>query len=366
MKSHRLFVLSALTIAASLTACGGGGGGDATQQTSTAIQVPAPVVVAPAPVAPAPVVVAPAPVVPVVLTNSLVTSVPAPTYAAGTEELAAFNLLNAERGACGFGLLAQNGAIDSAAQRHSDYQILNNVITHVQNQQTMPTGFTGTTVVDRLIAAKYIVSDADRASTYEAIVSSGTSTKNGQGALGVRGLMNAPYHMISMFSETRDVGIALRNNADNNITTPGNYATFDFSSKFSAGNQLPDSSAVRTYPCNGTTGVVRLLAGEIPNPVPGRNLSLNPLGSSVYINVLKGNTIAINTVSFVNVATGASVVTRLPITEKNDPNGSFRSHEAYIAADAPLDKSAKYRVMITGTNNGVAFSKDFVFTASAD
>ena len=361
MKSRHFFVLSALALAASLTACGGGGGGDAPQPTSTAIQVPTTV---PTTTVPTPTI--PVATIPTVLTNSLVTSVPAPTYAAGSEELAAFNLLNAERDACGFGLLAQNGAIDSAAQRHSDYQILNNVITHDQNQQTMPTGFTGTTVVDRLIAAKYIASDADRASTYETIVGSGTSTKTGQGALGVRRLMNAPYHMIGMFSETHEVGIALRNGADNNSTTPGNYGTFDFSSRSSAGNQLPDSSTVRTYPCNGTTGALRLLTGEIPNPVPGRDLNLNPLGSSVYINVRKGNTIAINTVSFVNVATGASVVTRLPISEKNDPNGSFRSHEAYIAADAPLDKSTKYRVMITGTNNGVAFSKDFVFTASSD
>lgn len=371
MKSRQIFGLTALALAASLTACGGGGSGDTPLPASATVQAPTqtPVTTNQTSVTPTqtPVVPTQTPVAPTASMNNLVTSVPTPTYATDSEELAAFNLLNSERNACGFGLLAQSATIDSSAQGHSNYQVLNKLITHIQNQQTMPTGFTGTTPLDRIIAAKYAVSSTDQLGPYEVISAvQGSDVKTGRGVVSVRRLLDAPYHMPGMLSETRDVGIAVRNGADNNTTAASVYTTIDFSSKASAGDQLADSSTVRTYPCNGTTGAIRQLSGEIPSPVPGRDLVLNPIGSSVYINVRKGNIIAINTASFVNLTTGVAVAMRAPVTKANDPNNFYRPYEAYVSADAPLDKSTSYRVMITGTNNGTSFGKNFVFTTSAD
>ena len=81
MKKSQTFKRSLpILFAATLAACGGGGG-----------DAPAPT---PAP-APAPATLA-----------DVVTSVPTPTYAAGSEALAAFNTLNAERSRCGFGMVA--------------------------------------------------------------------------------------------------------------------------------------------------------------------------------------------------------------------------------------------------------------------
>lgn len=103
----RLWPIACAILVAMLGACGGGGGGDTTSTaapTPTGDNTPAPVV----PVMP----VAPPP--DPVVNASIVTSVPVPTYAAASEELAAFNLLNAERERCGFGLMAQNTALDMA------------------------------------------------------------------------------------------------------------------------------------------------------------------------------------------------------------------------------------------------------------
>ena len=104
--------------AASIAACGGGGGGS-----TGGVAAPA------------------APVVQV--TAQLVTSVPTPNYGAASEELIAFNYLNAERARCGFGKLAQSVPLDKAAKAHADYQLINTFLGHFENAAQYPNGFTG-------------------------------------------------------------------------------------------------------------------------------------------------------------------------------------------------------------------------------
>ncbi|MHB8951176.1 MAG: CAP domain-containing protein, partial [Rhodoferax sp.] len=121
-----------LTSAALLAACGGG------DESALAPRNPAPVV---------PPVTAPQ----AVLASTIVTSVPAPTYAADSEELVAFNVLNAQRAHCGFGLLAQDTKIDVAAKNHASYLILNHLQGHYQASGDL--GFTGVTPADRVLSA---------------------------------------------------------------------------------------------------------------------------------------------------------------------------------------------------------------------
>ena len=125
------------------------------------------------------------------------------------------------------------------------------------------------------------------------------------------------------------------------------------------------SDDVATYPCDGVTGVNFQLRGEIPNPVPGRNLSTNPIGTPILIKVRNGNPLTVTSAAMINVATGAVVVLRPPVTRDNDPNGvagGFGPGEAYVAPDAPLERGTQYQVTVAGTNNGVAFSRSFRFT----
>ncbi len=329
-----------LVSAALLAACGGGGGGDAV--------VP--------------------PVVPPVVIANIVTSVPTPSYALASEELATFNFLNAERERCGFGLLAQNTALDTAARGHADWLIFNHYQGHVQVSGTPL--FTGVTPDDRITAATYsslgAFSAADELSTVL-----GTSTKTGMGEDLTRVLLNAPYHMKALVGNFRDVGIAVRNSIDTASTFgPRVTLQFNLAYKNSDGAQLIGASDVQTYPCAGSTGIKNQLSNETPNPVPGRDLKTNPLGSSVYIAAREGQTLAITSASMIKMTSGASVALRPAVTSANDPyapctSGCYKSHEAYIVADAPLDANAQYQVTVNGTNDGKIFSRTFGFATGS-
>ena len=329
--------LSALVLAV-LTGCGGGGGG---QTTSTTAPVFTPA------------------------TANLQVALAASSYSAGSEELAAFNLLNFERNRCGFGLLRQNLQLDAAAKSHADYQILNNTVTHTEDFSN--TGFTGKLPSDRILAKNYLGAGAV---TDEIVAYTGTAFKTGLGENGIRGLLSAPYHLRGLMGGYRDIGTSVRSSADLGSAMPAVYLQIDAAYKANEGPQLPGSNDVNTYPCEGTSGVNARLNNESPNPVPNRDLSVNPLGSVVYIAVRVGNTLVITNVAMIELSTGHAVTIRAPVTAANDPyapcqEGCFKSHQAYVAADSPLQANAAYQVLINGTNNGTAFSRVFTFTTGS-
>ena len=343
-------LLALLALAALLSACGGGDGDSALPA--------APPAQAAAPASPNP---------------SLVISPNAPpSYAPGSEELAAFSLLNAERGRCGFGLLAANAPLDAAARAHADYQIINSLNSHLQNARQFPEGFTGTDPAARVRAQGY--TDLGGVTDEFAFFTSSRPplSKRGIGMLGVRGLLNAPYHLNGLMTGYRDVGMAVRSKEDTGKGQEGVFVQINAAYTASAGPQLLGSSDVQTYPCEGTTGVNRQLTNETPNPVPGRDLRTAPLGSTVYIAVREGNRLTITSAAMTRAATGEAVTLRAPVTSANDPygpclTGCFGPHQAYVVPDAPLLPDTAYTVMVSGTNNGAAFSRSFIFsTGSGD
>jgi len=342
--------LALLALAALLSACGGGSDGDSALPAAPPAQ-------AAAPVSPNP---------------SLIISPDAPpTYAPGSEELAAYTLLNAERGRCGFGLLAANAPLDAAARAHADYLIINRLSSHLENASQFPEGFTGTDPAARVRAQGY--ADLGGVTDEFAFFTSSRPplSKRGIGVLGVRGLLNAPYHLNGLMTGYRDVGIAVRSREDTGKGQEGVFVQINAAYTASAGPQLPGSSDVQTYPCEGTTGVNRQLTNETPNPVPGRDLRTAPLGSTVYIAVRKGNRLTITRAAMTRAATGEAVALRTPVTSANDPygpclTGCFGPHQAYVVPDAPLLADTAYTVMLGGTNNGAAFSRSFTFSTGKE
>ena len=330
-----------LAMAALLSACGGGG--------DSAL----PPAQAAAPVSPNP--------------SLIITPGAPPTYAPGSEELAAYSLLNAERGRCGFGLLAVNAPLDAAARSHADYLIINSLNSHLQNATQFPEGFTGTDPAARVRAQGY--TDLGGVTDEFAFFTSSRPplSKRGIGVLGIRGLLNAPYHLNGLMTGYRDVGIAVRSNQDTGKGQQGVFVQINAAYTASAGPQMLGSSDVQTYPCDGTTGVNRQLTNETPNPVPGRDLRTAPLGSTVYIAVRQGNRLTIISAAMTRADTGEAVTLRKPITSANDPygpclTGCFGPHQAYVVPDAPLLPDTAYTVMVSGTNNGTAFSRSFTFS----
>jgi uncharacterized protein YkwD len=339
-------IAAAILSTSMLVACGGGGGGGGGGvDVGVAVTVPV--------------------TIPTQLADTtLVTSIPPTTYTPATEseEIAAFNFLNDERSRCGFGLVNQSTALDTAAKGHADWQIINNYSGHSQVAGTP--SFTGVTFRDRMTAAGYtpITQGADEISTMV-----GTSVKTGFGVRSIKGLLSAPYHMSGLLTGFRDIGISVRNNIETGSTQgPRVLTQINLGTKSPAVNQLIAESEVKTYPCAGSIDINRLLNNETPNPVPGRDLSINPLGTSIYIAVRAGQTIAISNASMLNLSNASTVTLRTPVTSANDPNpGGYASHQAYVSADAPLPANTSFQVTVNGTNNGTMFSRTFQFSTGS-
>ena len=358
--SPKTKVVAALVAAASLGAflagCGGGGGDSTTT----------------GPVAAVPSAAAsgrPANIVDLEL-STLVTSIPASTYPAGSELKAGFDKLNAERATCGFGLMAQNAALDQAAASHASWVNANNTVSH--NETVGTKSFTGVFVLDRVKAAGYPAIEADSASEVGTVLH--TSNSGGSAsALAVSGnasvvrLLSAPYHGNALLGPMRDVGLGIKANFLDDLTTAMTGFWMNMAYLPPAGTQKLAGTTVATYPCEGIKDTGYKLTDESPSPVPGRNLTALPLGMPVYVRLRELHVLKITASFMTESATGVSVKMRDPITSVNDPQGPcalgcFAVNEGYVIPDAALKPLTQYHVSISGTNNGVAFTKVFDFT----
>ena len=337
-------VVSSFIFGVSVVGCGGGGGGSTTQPTSQ-------------------VVVQPVVTVQSSSISSIVTAVQPNTYAALSEEAFAFDLLNAERSRCGFGTLKANTQLNAAAKAHADYQLINNLDSHFEDASLYPNGFTGADPNARVLFQGY--TNADRVGDlYSRRINS--STKVGHGLRGVRNLLAAPYHLSSVVSLYRDVGISVRSNTDVASSNPAVVFQTNLAYKNAEGPQLQAGDEVITYPCEGSSGLNRQMAAETPNPVPGRNLATSPLGPSIYVQLREGNVLTITRATMTQKSSGAVILLRTPVTSTNDVHGIYKSHQGMLTADAPVAVNSEFNVLIEGTNNGVAFTpKSFMFTTGS-
>lgn len=289
--------------------------------------------------------------------SSMVEAILTPSYAASSEEYAAYRLLNNERVRCGFGSLRQNAQMDQAAQAHADWMIINRIQSHYESP-AYPNGFTGYSPADRAAYAGYTTSY----SVGEGLAFGIDGTKDGRGELGVRELLAGVYHAIGALRPAKDVGISVRQGSDvgqSTLMVPTAIVTGTQN-----GYQTLDAAAIVTYPCEGTTNAKSDLGLESPNPVPGRNLSTQPLGPAITVMARVGNTLRLTGASMYRVADGFGVTLRAPVTGDADPNGqlAYDPNIGYVIPDAPLQRNTTYRVILNGTNNGTPFERTFTFT----
>ena len=299
------------------------------------------------------------------VTFSAVVSTPQPsTYPPGSEQKAAFDLLNQERLACGFGTLAQNAALDTAALNHTMYQFINNVSSHEEDGVRYPTGFTGQSVLDRVWYAGYGTpatvwqAAEDFAEGYRA---SATASTAGDGTFFTRALLSAPVHLASMMSDADAAGTAFVDSGNiPNYRFSGRRSMALFNFGFQARQSL-DSGGVVTYPCEGSTGVVWKISNEIPGPIPGRDLSVDPIGPGIVVKVAANRVLAISAASVVNAATGIATPTYILNTANDTSNGVVGINLAVVIPLAPLTADTAYRVDVSGTHDAVPFRRSFTF-----
>jgi hypothetical protein len=310
----------------------------------------------------------------------VVTSVPAPTYAAGSNNLAAFTLLNQLRSAAGSGLLAQNAQLDTAAANHTNYLVLTNWIQNMPTDMHIETaglpGFTGVSPSVRAAYAGY----------------TGNATEVGGGGTGaqcVHALVeDTIYHRLAIIGGNVDVGISLVNTND---TLGDTYCVIDLGISTALGGfnewggQIPVNPVV--YPYNGRTGVDTTFtpAGESPNPAP--DLGSAKVGLPITVSLVTQSLVGANLAGFVasdviitaftltaqgattpvnaRIVTYPGVVAGAGVTLVNDPASFLGVADSFLLPLAPLAPNTTYNVIFKATVKGQTVSLAWTFTTGA-
>jgi uncharacterized protein YkwD len=255
-----------------------------------------------------------------------------------------FNWINYRRTQAGVGALTRNAQLDRSSQAHSDYQRLNNTVTH--DEQSNKPGFTGATLEDRVRAAGYTLVP-DYASGEIIAASTGNT-----GFFMAEELVTAIYHRFVMFEPLfKDMGSGAATNSANYV-----YFTTNLGATRGYSPGLPSHTIV-TWPFNGQTGVQPTFASnfEEPDPVPDRNEVGYPI--SVHANLTE--TLAVQSFT-VRPRGGSNLATRL-LVKGQDTNTTMAS-VASIVPLAPLSANTSYEVSFSGTVGGTAVSKSWSFT----
>lgn len=341
--SKSVSIAAAVAVATLISACGGSGG-------NTAVATPT------GPTTPT------TPTGPAVTPGDTQTTIPVPTYAANSQEYAFLSALNDFRSKVGLGLLAQNTKLDTASANHLSYLITNDVnnggtvnfnsydpatgrsMLHIENGALAK--FTGVQESDRAKFAGY-----DGSYTGEEVTFGGN--QGGAAAFGT--LAQTVYHRAGlMLQNVREIGVAVGTDKSQTVVMEMGLKT----------NQSVASDYVGVYPANGQTGVALHAYVEAPNPFPDLSTANDdfPTKTSypISVSVVTGNTIAVTTFTVTEAGQAAPMDARL-MNRSNDPNAYLASNVAFLIAKSPFKSSTIYNVKFVGTNNGMAFTKEWSF-----
>lgn len=307
--------LASLLMVIVIAGCGGGGGGG----DNTA----------------APATTQPGSVTDNIVPAGTVTEAGAP-MATGDMATDGFNWFNFRRQQMGLAALARNTQIDKAASNHSNYQALNDTITH--DEVAGKRGFTGVSVLDRLQAAQYQFPASNYA--YGEVISA-TADTNGVSA--AEDLITAIYHRFVVFEPKFLETGAASATAGSGYT----YSTTDFATRTLNQGGLGTGRLV-TYPIKDQQNlpVVFYSDQEQPDPVPDRNEVGYPV--SVHADITSVLTVQSFTI---NPHGGAALTTKL-LRYGTDPEINRPSVAAIIPL-AVLQAQTVYDVRFVGSVDGV-------------
>jgi len=326
-------ILAGCVTALALAACGGGGGDSPAPSAPPSGNAP-PGTTTPDPLTPAPPV------------SGIPTQPGAPALT-GNIALDGREWLNFRRAQVGLSTLTHSTVIDIAAQGHSDYQRINNTISHEQTPGRE--GFTGATLADRLAAAGYVF-NTSAARAYGEVIS---AASNSSGQYMAEELITAIYHRFVIFEPVfKEIGTGAATSG-----TGRSYFTANFTANNGYGTGLARGQ-VAVWPFDTQTGVPRNFFSdtESPDPVPDRNEVGYPI--SVHANI---NAPVVVQTFTVRPRGGADLATRL-LSNANDTHTGRSS--AAIVPLSPLVAGTTYDVTFAGTVDGSAVSRNWSFTTA--
>lgn len=308
-----------------LAACGGGGGASSAGNQSAAATTAAAVVPA--------------------SSTAFDTAVyPSAPLTSGNVAIDGRAWINYRRSQVGMSPLTQNGLIDMAAQHHSDYQRMNDSITH--SEESGKSGFTGVGVNNRLAAAGYKLADNNYA--YGEVISATTNTS---GFFMAEELITAIYHRFVIFEPVfKEIGTGSGTTARNYT-----YFTADFVANNGYGPGL-GRGRLAVWPVNGQTAVTPNFFSnqEEPDPVDG----IDEVGYPVSVHADITANVAVDSFT-IKRRNGAALPVKLlqHATDSVTPRSA-----AAIIPLAPLAAATIYDVSFNGSVDGVAVSMSWSFT----
>ncbi|EGF31601.1 allergen V5/TPX-1-like protein [Oxalobacteraceae bacterium IMCC9480] len=256
-----------------------------------------------------------------------------------------YNRFNFRRQQMGLSLLSRNANIDLAARGHSNYQKINDTITHVQANGR--SGFTGVNVADRFTAANYVFTSTTSYAFGEVIAASA----NLSGAANAEDLITAIYHRFVIFEpKFREAGAGSAGFS----ATGYNFLTVDFAANGLGAGVGKGQFAV--YPFANQIGVSTVFFSdqESPDPVPNQNAVGYPVSVHADIDA------AVSVQSFTISARGGQPLAARLLTNATDPETPTSA--AAIIPLSELAGATTYDVKFVGTVSGVAATQNWSFT----
>ncbi len=264
------------------------------------------------------------------------------------------NWINFRRSQVGIPLMTQNTLIDRAAQAHSDYQKLNDTITH-KEVEGKP-GFTGVDLPARLKAAGYAFNILNSYAYGEVI----SATTSNSGAYMADQLITAIYHRFVIFEPMfKEIGTGSAT-----VTNGYTYFTSDFTANDGYGPGIGRGMVV-TWPYSAQTGVTPNFFSdyEAPDPIP----DANEVGYPVSVHADISATLTVDTFT-IRPRGGAVLAVKLlqhvidaaatpPVVDEETPASA-----AAIVPLTPLRAATTYDVSFSGTSDGLPVSKSWSFT----
>jgi uncharacterized protein YkwD len=345
----------ALSLAATLAACGGGSSAPAAPQVPQNPVVPADGSGIPPK-----------------------TSVPASTYDAAGAQAAAFKLLNDYRGAMGVGLVAQDTKLDDAATKHATYLftgLAGGTLTALTHDEVAgnPNYYADTPLAR---AQKSGVATTEYVSEEIAVTGQTTAATAAQDC--VNQWLASVYHLSGLTFNEETVGVGFYQGAG---AGQGFACTLDFGTStgvsgapganensYSGGQQIPVGTVVSS-PYANETGVLTAMRAEAPNPAtdlatPGRPILVRVNAQNREVLTVTQFTLTDNNGATVpaRILVPASAVAGSTATTTADPNNLLPNGSAILLPLAPLHPNATYTYTFSGARAGSAIplvSKSF-------
>jgi hypothetical protein len=247
-----------------------------------------------------------------------------------------FIWFNFRRQQMGLAPVARNAQVDKAALAHSNYQAINDFITH--DEVSTRRGFTGSTVFERLQSAGYSLPGSNYA--FGEVISA-TGDKSGVNA--AEELITAIYHrFVIMEPKFLEAGAGVATGSSGYT-----YFTTNFATRTLNQGGLGNGGLV-TYPFNGQQNLPTVFYSnqEQPDPVPDRNEVGYPV--SVHADI----TSAIQVQTFTISPRGGTPLTSKLLTHENDRQIGYPSVAALIPL-AQLQPQSYYDVQFIGSVDSV-------------